>query len=215
MGHGGERGIRGQGRWLNQEGAEAGFLGGGEGGVDAFGPVGWARDGAGVEGGSFGGTALRKTAPSPVLSLCHESRAEGITLDVPRDREIMGVVLDGKGLKSALIEVSRSGGLVLGVPPLGMGERKPTHEAREVVVGAGPDDQVEVIGHDAVGEEPNGDSLVGLGQDVYEGVVVASVLKKSEASVRSVQNMVNEAALGGAKLSGHDPSLTNQNRNVN
>ena len=41
----------------------------------------------------------------------------------------------------------------LGVPALGVGERQPAHESRQLAVLAWPDQQVPVIGHQAVGQK--------------------------------------------------------------
>jgi hypothetical protein len=42
------------------------------------------------------------------------------------------------------------------VPALGVGQGEPSHEAGEVAVGLGAEEEVKVVGHEAVGEELDG-----------------------------------------------------------
>jgi hypothetical protein len=50
----------------------------------------------------------------------------------------------------ALIEMSVSHHLPMGMPPLRMGEGEPIHEARQIAILSGPDDKMPMVGLDAV-----------------------------------------------------------------
>ena len=67
---------------------------------------------------------------------------------------------------------------------------------------------MEVVGHDAVGQDPHGVARGRLGEDAEEGVVIAVVVEDRGAGDGAVHGMVDQAALGGAGWSAHGIELS-------
>ena len=84
----------------------------------------------------------------------------------------MLVRLHGEGLEPTLVEMAGAGGPVVGVPALGVRQREPAHEPGEVPIPAGPEQEVEVAGHQAVDEQPHVVTSDRLGQDPLECLVI-------------------------------------------
>jgi hypothetical protein len=92
---------------------------------------------------------------------------------------------------------------VVGVPPLGVGEGQPTQEPRQVAVASRPDDEVPVVGHEAVRQEADRVALAGLGEDPLEGFVVAVVLEERQAAVGPVEGVVDVVGVAGTEGAAH------------
>jgi hypothetical protein len=76
--------------------------------------------------------------------------------------------------------IGRPGGLPREAAPrplLGVGQGEPAHEPGEVAVRPRPDDEMEVVGHDAVGEQSHVVAIHRLGQKPDERLEVAVVSK--------------------------------------
>ena len=115
----------------------------------------------------------------------------------------MIVLLNRKRLESPLVNVPGAGGMTMGVPALRVGEGKPADEPRQVAVLAGPDDQMPMVGHHAMGEQAHARSLDRLLKDAFERFEVGVLVKERHAAAGSVESMIDIAAVGGAKWSGH------------
>ena len=76
--------------------------------------------------------------------------------------------------------------MVVGVPALGVSHGQPADEPRQVAVGSGPDNEMEMVGHDAVGQDAHRrPARGGLGENAKEGVVVAVILEdRARATAR-------------------------------
>src|SRR5262249_59952269 len=96
----------------------------------------------------------------------------------------MLISLNGKGLVSSLIEMSAADILIVGMPALRVREREPVHEVGQLAVGAWPQQEVPVIGHEAIAGEPHaGDVFQGLGEDALERLEVARLLEDGRAAI--------------------------------
>src|SRR5204862_97706 len=98
---------------------------------------------------------LHKAAPFPVLWPTDQTCSKRVSLDIPAETQEVVVVVDGKRLESALIDGAGAGGVVPDMPTLGVTTGKPVHECRQVAVGNGTENKVEVVGHQTIGETPN------------------------------------------------------------
>jgi len=172
------------------------FLGGGQRRVDAVGPVGGPGDRPGGRRGGvlLGGGAGSEAAPSPVLGPFHQARPQRVALDVTADGVKMLVALHRERLEPSLVQVPRAGGMMVGVPAPGVGHGQPPHEPGEIAVAVGPDHQMEMVGHRAVGEQPHVVPRHSLGRNPLERREIAVVVEDRQTRVGPVQHMINEAA---------------------
>jgi hypothetical protein len=93
------------------------------------------------------------------------------------------------------------------VPALRVGERQPAHEPRQVAVAVGPDQEVEVVGHQAIAEQAHPMQSHRFGQDAFEGQVVAIIVEDGEPGIGAVQGVVDQSAFCGAGWSSHASRL--------
>ena len=89
--------------------------------------------------------------------------------------------LDAETFVAALIQVSGAGGVIVGVVALGVGVGHPLGELGDLVIGRRPQNEVPVVGHEAEGEDADGDILVGFVEDAFEGGVVLIFMEDSLA----------------------------------
>jgi len=116
--------------------------------------------------------------------------------------------LYGETFKSALVYVAGSGCAVGLVPPLSVGDGDPMHEGSQVAVGAGPEDEVEVVTHDAVAAKSHVETVNAFSEDLLEGEKIAVLLEYSQAAVGAVKCMINNIALGISLWSCHKIIIT-------
>lgn len=129
--------------------------------------------------------------------------AQRVPLDIPRHRVKMFVFLNRKRFESALIDVPIADGMPVRVPPLRMGQRQPPDKPRQFSVLARPHDQMPVIWHKAVGQQPRVDAFDGLGQDFLEGIVICLAFEQVHPRIPAVKNMINVPAIGGSVRPSH------------
>ena len=110
-----------------------------------------------------------------------------------------------EGLKPTLVEMAAAGTAPVGVPALGMGQGEQAHEGGEVIVAPRPEDQVPMIGHEAIGEDTHRHALLHRGQHAFKGAVVLLLFEDGLASVSAVEHMINQTAGGVAVGASHGP----------
>jgi hypothetical protein len=93
--------------------------------------------------------------------------------------------------------------VVMGVPPLGVGQGQPLHELAQVPIATGPEQEVEVIGHQAVSQQAHTEPGHGFGQDPFVRGEIAVVVEDNESGVGSVQSVIDKPALSGTSRSSH------------
>ena len=116
----------------------------------------------------------------------------------------MLILLDGKTLESALVEMPMADGAVGVLPTLGVSQRETAHERGEFAVVSRPKNEVPMVGHEAPVEDAHGDALVGQEQDFFEGEIILIFFEESEASVGAIEDMVNQAGGGVSSGSRHE-----------
>ena len=152
-----------------------------------------------------------KAAPPPAFRLSHQARPQRVPLDVPQHGRQVVVAGDRERLEAALINVAHAGGAVMGVEPLRMRDRQPAKELRNLLVptAAGPDDEMPVVAHQHVGQNPQGDPLVGFEQNLLEGGEIGVLLEQPQPPVRSIEHVVSITADNGPSAPGHAHNVTN------
>ena len=84
--------------------------------------------------------------------------------------------------------------MVVGMPALGMGVHEPAKKLRQLAVAFGSEDEVPMIGHDAIAEQTNRMTFQRFDQDAFKGVVVAGLLKQGQPRDRPIEGMMDATA---------------------
>jgi hypothetical protein len=145
--------------------------------------------------------------PRPAFGPLHQSGRQGIAFDVAANGEEVFVFFNGKGLKAALVKRPGTAAVVVRVPTHGMRQGQPMQELGQFAVLMGPDNEVEVIGHEAIGQQAHGHFVLGLAQDALEGGVVAVLMEDGGACYGMVEDVVDETTGSSAWSSGHAHTL--------
>jgi len=143
-----------------------------------------------------------------LLGTLHQFGAHGVVLDVAAEREEVLVLCHGKALESPLVQVSCPPAVIVLVVPADVRHPDPPHQSPQRDVGPRPDDQMPVIGHQAVSQQSHWITLQPLDQHLLEGVVVALRVKQSQASVPPIEDMVDHPSFNGSSGSWHPDSFT-------
>jgi hypothetical protein len=77
-------------------------------------------------------------------------------------------------------------GPVVGVSALGVGCGQPTHEGGEVAILAGPQQQMEAVGHQVVSQQSHVEASDGLPQDALERSIVGITIDDNQLRIRPV-----------------------------
>jgi hypothetical protein len=92
--------------------------------------------------------------------------------------------------------------------PPDVGDADPAHESAQGLVASGPQDQMPVIPHQAVGQEVHRITFQSFGQHTFEGLEVFVLMKQVQASVSAVQDVMNQARFDASFVSWHDAERT-------
>ena len=127
-----------------------------------------------------------QATPTPLLGTRNQVRSQSIALHVTTNGEEIIVFLYWKRLEAALIEVTAPCVLEMGVPALGVGQRKPTNEPRKFPRFVWFDDHVPVIGHEAPSQKDGSESLDGFFQNPFKGFVVLVFFEDGNAGISAI-----------------------------
>ena len=108
----------------------------------------------------------------------------------------MIVFLNGEGFEAALPNMT--GQAVSHVVTAAVGGQQPMDPGGQVVRVGGPEDEVEMVGHEAITKNPHGDMGVGLAEKVAKGGVVVRAVEDFDPAVAAIDDMVTVAADGGS-----------------
>src|SRR5665213_2199225 len=136
---------------------QRGFLGGGLGSVHPSPPVGTVQSGDAFDGDlqRFGELCLSGAAPRPVAAAFCQVGAQRVSFDITAYGGYMRAVLRRETFVTPLVYRAGADQLSLDQRAADMAYGQPEHESREVAVFAGPEHQMPVVGHDAIGEHPH------------------------------------------------------------
>ena len=104
----------------------------------------------------------------------------------------MFVLLYGEGFEAALPDVTRA--TMAFVVTADVCGEEPLHPAGEVTVLAGPEDEVEMVGHEAVAADAHGEAFAGEGHEIDEGLIVVVVVEDAGAAVAAVDDVVADVS---------------------
>ena len=137
-----------------------------------------------------------EAAPAVVAGGFDHAGAEGVGLDVAEDRQEVVVVLDDGALEPALPDVAAA--VVAAVVALGVGDEQALHDPADRRL-AGADQQMDVVGHEAVAVELERLPLLQVGEGLEEGGVVVVVEEDRCAVVAAVDDVVDEPVVDGSQ----------------
>ena len=109
----------------------------------------------------------------------------------------MSVILDHRALEPALPHMT--GGVVSLVIAPGVGHGQGLKDSTDRLPALGPEQEVEVIGHQAIAEESEGVAVLGLGEGFQEGDAVAVVTEDILAVVPPVEGVIDQTVVDGAR----------------
>jgi hypothetical protein len=92
---------------------------------------------------------------------------------------------------------------VLFLVAAGVGGEQPVHAGAEVAVAGRPDSEVEVVGHQAKGQEAHREGGHSLGEQANEAVVVSLSVEDLGAAVTTVEGVVAKASWRRARGGSH------------
>jgi hypothetical protein len=168
--------------------------------VHVIDPVGLAGERPGrKELAVFRGAALpaEKAGPLPLFGFPHEIRSQRVSLHVACERVKVVVFLNGKRLEAALVNVARSARMTMRMPALGVRQCQPADKPREFALLSRPDNEVPVVRHEAIGQQPGLCALHGLGQRLLEREVIRVVVEDAHPRIGPVEHVVHVTTLSG------------------
>jgi hypothetical protein len=101
------------------------------------------------------------------------------------------IILDGKTLQPALIDMSLAARPVVGMQPHRVRKRNPPQEVAQASIFRGLQHKMPVVGHELVSQHPAGIPLPSLGEDLLEGIVVLRFVENGRPSMASVQGVIH------------------------
>ena len=103
-----------------------------------------------------------------------------------------------------------AGGAVGSMVALGMGQREPMHERRDVPVLSWTDDQVPVVRHDAVCKDAHVKEVRRILEHRFEERIVLLVPEEGHASIGTVNDVIYETFDVGSECSAHGGTLAHE-----
>lgn len=155
-----------------------------------------------------------KTRPPPRIGLFGQMGPQRIPLHVPQNRQQMIVRLNRERLETALVQRACSRRAMRRVPTLRVGDRQPTHELRQVAIATRPKHEMPVIGHDAPSQNPHRQTPLGLGDHLFERLIVSCLSENTDTPHGSIQHMVGISPAGNSQSSWHGRKLPCPSRSV-
>src|SRR5262249_6120076 len=128
--------------------------------------------------------------PGVIGGARHDTGRHRVSMDIAQESVEVPVVLDERGLVPALKQMADA--IVAAVEPLGVDRMQAGHDFREGG-GAGPDGEVRVVGHQAVGEELEAELLAAAREQTQVLVAVYVAAKECPALVAASGDVIQPA----------------------
>ncbi len=144
-----------------------------------------------------------QTPPGPGLGSFHQPGTQGVAFDIATHGVEVVVALNGKRLVGSLVQVPVPDTVPKQAPATHVRRGQTLHEAAQLAVGARPEEQVPVIGHQAPGKNPHGHFVGGFTQHAQKGEVVPLGLEQLPALIASIEDVIDDSAGRYASRSWH------------
>lgn len=112
---------------------------------------------------------------------------------------------DGEAFEASLVDVPHAGRAMMRVPALRMRERQPAKEVGHLLVLplAWPDDEVPMVPHQRIAEDPQRHALEGFRQQGVEGREIGFLFEQPQPAIGPIEDMVGVAAYNGPRTPWH------------
>jgi hypothetical protein len=164
--------------------------------IDFLDPSLTSGGGTGVEPGGWNCWRGAQAGPAPVLGTFDQPGAEGIAFDVAEHDAEMLILFDWKGFETTLPYVAA--GVIVAVMTPDVRGHQPLHPGAEVAIPARPEDQVEMVGNEAIAEDAHRSFATGQFEQFDEGGVVGGLVKDLRVSVTAIEDVVAVIGLRGS-----------------
>ena len=152
----------------------------------------------------------RVARPRIIVRVGDHRGAKRVGLDVAQDGPQVLVVLHRRALEPALPDVADAA-VPLVVSP-GVGDEERLHDPPDGHAGLGSEDEVEVVGHQAVAVEAEQEAELRLAERGEEGVVVGVVVEDFLAVVAAAEGVEDQAVVVRSKWSSHVQNIGRESR---
>jgi hypothetical protein len=99
--------------------------------------------------------------------------------------------LDQEILEATLVDVPMTCRPVVLMMSPNMRVHRPSHVRRKITPLRGPEDQMEVVRHEAHGEDPHRDSVKGLAENVQKCGVILGFVEDRLAPIPAIEDVMN------------------------
>jgi len=144
------------------------------------------------------------TAPAELAQAVRQARFDGVQVNIASDLKkiIIGLYRNG------FVSTAKQGPItfVLAVEPLGIDAIQVAHESGKVAF-RGVDKQVVMVGHQAIGGDPDPEPGAGFSQGFQIQQIVFPIQKDCPAAETAVHHMVPGAGIFDAQWTGHVRNL--------
>ena len=127
----------------------------------------------------------------------------------------MLIFLNRECLKSTLIEMASSLGMVMRVPTHRVSMSHPTKEFGNLRIGLWLNYEMPVIGHHAIGIDRKSHTSMSQRHHSIKGFVIFLLLKQCQSRNRAIDHMEASACRAKSWASGHDKNIQNHLSSVN
>jgi hypothetical protein len=113
----------------------------------------------------------------------------------------MLILLNRKSLEPPLPEMAAA--VIVLMITTHMRVLQPVHPGAEITIIFRQDDQMEVIGHQAIAKDRHGDFHAGMIDRLDKGMIIAILVKNLATTIAAIHHMVTNAANRGSRGPGH------------
>jgi hypothetical protein len=139
----------------------------------------------------------RETRPPIIPGGRNQLGPEWVGLDVPQNDQQMSISLNNGALEPPLPDMT-SAVMSFVVSP-GMRDGKRLEDSADRLPGLRPDEQVKVIGHEAIAEQAKRIAVLGIGEGAEEGSPIGIVPKDISAVVAAVEDVIDQSVIDGSR----------------
>lgn len=132
--------------------------------------------------------------PAPLFGSCHQPRPKRVALNVPTYVVEVASGLHGDCFVPSLVHSARSDRASGELPELRMRSGENSHKLRHLTGGLRPNDEMKVVGHDAIVEQPYFRSGLRSMEKRFNGKVVRARVEQLCALGSAIHGVIDEVS---------------------